>query len=111
MTNRLSQLTQKGRKFLPKKREVKGSIAETVKKEDLKIVKGLKIEEEQEKKQRSFNCVQPLSLRATSPFLTWFSEQIVFSTHYNKKGYYKKQKDFWFILEPFDPEKYKIKEK
>lgn len=65
MTNRLSQLTQKGRKFLPKKREVKGSIAETVKKEVLKIVKGLKIEEEQEKKQRSFNCVQPLSLRAT----------------------------------------------
>lgn len=45
MTNRLSKLTQKGRKFLPKKRQVKGSIVETVKKEVLKFVKGLKIEE------------------------------------------------------------------
>lgn len=91
MTDRLSQLIQKGRKFPPKKREVKGSVPETVKKEVLKIVKGLKIEEEQEKKQRLFNCVQPPSLRGTLPFLTWFAEQIVFSTHYNKKGYHKKQ--------------------
>lgn len=44
MANRLSKLTQEGRKFLPKNRQAKGSIVETVKKEVLKLVKGLKIE-------------------------------------------------------------------
>ena len=44
MTNRLSKLDQKGRKFLPKKRQAKASIVETVKKEVLKFVKGLKVE-------------------------------------------------------------------